>query len=159
PLFPKSCRRQVLPADGTLALGSRPWVRNHIRQRRSRQFLAEWIQVEPLKVPKKPCEPPVKGNGGVAASHRLADLLRSSGVGGRNLRRCCPVLRYGLLGQRLERTGPDRRLGPPSARLLRETRAAQTPLLPSAVQKRPPQSPGRTSQASVGGGRTKGLAT
>ena len=50
---------------------------------------------------------------------RLADPLRPSGVGGRNLRRCCPVQRDGLFGQRLERTGPDRRLGPPSARLLR----------------------------------------
>src|SRR5208337_2211572 len=67
--------------------------------------------------------------------------------------------RDGLFGQRMERTGPDRRLGPPSARLLRETRPAQTPLLPPTVQKRPPQSPSRTSQASVGGGRTKGLAT
>ena len=38
---------------------------------------------------------------------------------GRNLRRCGSVLRYGLFGQRLERTGPDRRLGPASARLLR----------------------------------------
>src|SRR5271165_566192 len=93
-----------------------------------------------------------------SASHRLADPLRPSGVGGRNLRRCGPVQRDGLFGQRMERTGPDRRLGPPSARLLRETRPAQTPLLPPAVQKRPPQSPGRTSQASVGGGRTKGLA-
>src|ERR1700688_84322 len=59
----------------------------------------------------------------------------------------------------MERTGPDRRLGPPSARLLRQTRPAQTPLLRPAVQKRPPQSPGRTSQASLSGGRTKGLAT
>src|SRR5271166_262701 len=95
-----------------------------------------------------------------SASHRLAGLFYGHPVlVGRNLRRCCPVLRYGLFGQRLERTGPDRRLGPPSARLLRETRPAQTPLLPPAVQKRPPQSPSRTSQASVGGGRTKGIAT
>jgi Domain of unknown function (DUF4338) len=54
-----------------------------------------------------------------SACHRLAELLRPSGVGGRNLCRCRPVQRDGLFGQRLERTGPDRRLGPPSARLLR----------------------------------------
>ena len=36
-------RRPVYAADGTLALGGRPWVRNHIRQRRSRYLLAEWI--------------------------------------------------------------------------------------------------------------------
>jgi hypothetical protein len=29
--------------DGTLALGGRPWVRNHIRRRRSRDLLAEWM--------------------------------------------------------------------------------------------------------------------
>src|SRR5271165_4345055 len=94
-----------------------------------------------------------------SACHRLADPVRPSGVGGRDLRRCRPVQRDGLFGQRMERTWPDRRLGPLSARLLRQTRPAQTPLLPPAVQKRPPQSPGRTSQASVGGGRTKGLPT
>ena len=53
-----------------------------------------------------------------SASHRVAELLRPSGVGDRNFRRCWPILRYGLFGQRLERTWPDRRLGPPSARLL-----------------------------------------
>ena len=54
-----------------------------------------------------------------SACYRLAERLRPSGVGGRNLRRCCPVLRYGLFGQRLERAWLDRRLGSPSARLLR----------------------------------------
>ena len=39
-------RRPVYAADGTLALGGRPWVRNHIRQRRSRDLLAEWIYVK-----------------------------------------------------------------------------------------------------------------
>jgi len=42
-LFPKCCRRQVLPADDTCGLEANRGVRNHIRQRRSRQFLAEWI--------------------------------------------------------------------------------------------------------------------
>src|SRR6516162_7211330 len=36
-------RRPVYAADGTLALGGRPWVRNYIRHRRSRDLLAEWI--------------------------------------------------------------------------------------------------------------------
>ena len=39
-------RRPVYAADGTLALGGRPWVRNHIRHRRSRDLLAEWIYVK-----------------------------------------------------------------------------------------------------------------
>src|SRR6516162_4384064 len=66
-----------------------------------------------------------------ASFGRLAGLLRPSGVGGRNLCRSGTVLRHGILGQRLERTWPDRRLGPAATRLLRQTRPTQTPLLPA----------------------------
>ena len=38
------------------------------------------------------------------SAFRLVDLLRPCGVGARNLRRCRPVLRHGLFGERLERT-------------------------------------------------------
>jgi hypothetical protein len=41
-------RKPVYAADGTLALGGRPWVRSKSDSVGSRQFLAEWILLNPL---------------------------------------------------------------------------------------------------------------
>src|SRR6516165_10609409 len=94
-----------------------------------------------------------------ASFGRLAGLLRPSGLGGQDLCRSGTVLRHGVLGQRLDRTWPDRWLGPTAARLLRQTRPTQTALLPSTVQKCLSQSAGRISQTSPCGGRTKDNAS
>ena len=61
--------------------------------------------------------------------------------------------------ERLERTGPDRRLGSVPARLLCQTRSAQTFVLPTAVQKRLPQSSSRSAQSLTGGSGTKSGAS
>src|SRR5258708_5072132 len=53
-----------------------------------------------------------------SAQRGLANSIRPSGGSGRNVRGPRTVLRHGLHRQWMDRTGPDRWLGPMSARLL-----------------------------------------
>jgi hypothetical protein len=68
-------KEAVYAADGTLALGGRPWVLNYIRHRRTRQFLSKCSESALQLLVSSESEPNIVGVGEFRLVQRLAVLF------------------------------------------------------------------------------------